>query len=102
MTFEEIRARLEKVGGEPVDESVLNEVEGVDLQELKSMQFDKTACYALALDRSLKELRAVSYTACRMVFAYVYDDGGEGDFILFGVPYLDFDGERKVRRAITG
>lgn len=100
MTFEDICKRLEEMGGERVDEGVLKDVDGADVSGLNKMEFDKTACYALAFDRSFHEIKMVAYTACRMIIAFVYDDGYSPDFVLFGVPYLDFNYEQAVRSAI--
>lgn len=76
------------------------ELEGVDLIELKECGFSKTACFVLPLDRSYHELKAIAYTACRMLVVYAFDDGGEADFALFGVPYLEFSYAEIARAAI--
>lgn len=100
MTFENLCKRLMELGGEQVEESAAEKLEGVNLTELKECGFSKSACFALPLERSYHELKAVAYTACRMVVVYVFEDEGGADFALFGVPYLDFKYAEIVRAAI--
>ena len=100
MTFENLCERLTALGGELVEESAAEELEGVDFSDLKACDFKSSACFALPIERSYLELRAVAYTACRMIIVYAFDDGEEADFALFGVPYLDYAYERAVRAAI--
>lgn len=83
-----------------MEESAVERLEGVDLSALKECAFTKTACFVMPLDRSYLEIREVAYTACSMLVVYVYDDGKEADFELFGVPYLDYSYEQIARAAI--
>lgn len=100
MTFDDLCKRLTDLGGEQVEESAAEKLEGVDLTELKECGFSKTACFVLPLDRSYHELKAIAYTACRMLVVCVFEYGGEADFALFGVPYLEFSYAEIARAAI--
>lgn len=100
MTFDGIVKRLCEIGGERVEEDAVDGQEGVDFTELKRGDFTRRAAFVLPIERSYLELKAVSYTACRAIVVYVFEKDGEGDFALFGVPYLDYNYAQSVEKAI--
>lgn len=100
MTFEDLCKRITDLGGEQVEETIDKTLDGVDFTSLNNCAFSKTACFILPLDISYHEIKAVAYTACSMIVVYAFEDCGEADFVLFGVPYLDYSYEQLVRAAI--
>lgn len=90
MTYEELIERVENLNGERVDESDAENLEGVDLTELKACAFEKSACYLITVNRTYHGIKSVAYTACRAILVYAFEEDGEGDFALFGVPYSDY------------